>query len=101
MSKYINADNFIIPKGTIDDIAERGVPAIHDLLDIQPSADVRENTHREWKGGAFCGYDMYGETVITPITCSGCKYEVEEVSNFCPNCGAVMRYEMEVDEYDE
>ena len=42
MNKYINADEFKIPKGTVDDIAERGVIAIYDLLEIQPSADVVE-----------------------------------------------------------
>ena len=42
MSKYINADKFIIPKGTVDDIAKRGVIAIHDLLETQPNADVVE-----------------------------------------------------------
>ena len=42
MSKYINADKFKIPKGTVDDITERGVLAIYDLLDIQPSVNVVE-----------------------------------------------------------
>ena len=49
MTKYINADKFIIPKGTVDDIAKRGVVAIHDLLEIQPTADVVEVKHGEWE----------------------------------------------------
>ena len=84
MSKYINADEFIIPKGTVDDIAKRGVIAIHDLLEIQPSADVRENIHGEW-----IDYDDdYGS-----LACSICNKDApyDIPWDFCPNCGADMR----------
>lgn len=105
MSKYINADKFIIPKGTIDDIAERGVPAIHDLLDIQPSADVRENIHGENRNDKYAGCDQF--------ICSNCGIELQGWDrivraspkffdeiwefdfNFCPNCGADMQGETE------
>jgi hypothetical protein len=94
MSKYINADEFIIPKGTVDDIAKRGVIAIHDLLEIQPSANVRENIHGEWVEGdefLFCG-----ETYTTGDKCSVCgRTAMSYPWHFCPNCGAYMRGETE------
>ena len=42
MNKYISTYNFVVPKGTVNDIAERGVLAIHDLIESQPAANVIE-----------------------------------------------------------
>lgn len=99
MSKYINADKLIDEIiFNEEDVGIIGSKEVIDIIKNMPSADVRENIHGEWKGGAFCGYDMYGEAVITPIICSECKYEVEEVSNYCPNCGADMSRAIPVEE---
>ena len=77
MPKYINADKFVIPKGTVDDIAKRGVNAIHDLLEIQPSADV-----------------------VEVVRCEDCKYctgegdwcQNEKVRSMCCADGMVEHY---------
>lgn len=56
-------------------------------FDEEPSADVRENVHGEWihKDG------IYGVTF-----CSKCDFELHiNNSNFCPNCGADMKKEVE------
>lgn len=54
-----------------------------DLVDTFaeiPSADVASVVHGHWKINCD-GYYPY---------CSECLYEPEELSNYCPNCGAKM-----------
>ena len=90
MSKYIDAERltFVIKKnfghGTISPILQ--------LIDEQPTADVRENVKGEWIEDAIanniyrcseCGIDAPVEPT------RGTEYK----SNYCPNCGADMRGE--------
>lgn len=58
--------------------------AIEDLERI-PAEDVMIVTHGKWES----------EVIRKPFVqvlykCSKCKYLVDRVSNFCPNCGARM-----------
>ena len=88
MAEYIERKRlkFVIEKnfghGTIDPIIQ--------LIDIQPTADVRENVKGEWIEDAIanniyrcseCGIDAPVEPT------RGTEYK----SNYCPNCGADMR----------
>ena len=53
-----------------------------EIVDAQPTADVRENVRGEWINKGF----MVAE-------CSNCQEQFHEleIGNFCPNCGADMR----------
>ena len=42
MSKYIDIRKLKIPKGTVTDVKLRGVPAIVELLEKQPTVDAVE-----------------------------------------------------------
>ena len=51
-----------------------------NMIDAQPTADVRENVRGEW-------INMFGHGI-----CNICGYKGSPVlTNFCPNCGADMR----------
>lgn len=91
MPKYINADEFVIPKGTVDDIAKRGVIAIHDLLEIQPAADVRENIDGRWIL-IRKDYLTADGWIHNLYKCDMCGRQIDGGrENFCPSCGAMMR----------
>ena len=53
-----------------------------------PPADVRENVKGEWR--------VYEGN----ITCMHCGYPVDEITAFCPNCGADMRSRLQGTEID-
>ena len=86
MSRYIDAERltFVIKKnfghGTISPILQ--------LIDEQPTADVRENVKGEW-------IDCLEDDIVDVQICSVCGYKeyVIDKPNFCPNCGADMRGE--------
>lgn len=93
MSRYIDADKlkFVIEKnfghGTITPILQ--------LIDGQPTADVRENVHAEW---IFIPIDdsRGRRTGDIGCVCKKCTREIflpfsKDPYNFCPNCGADMR----------
>lgn len=59
--------------------------AYYEMLDIineQPTADVQEVKHGEWKAEGDCGITR----------CSVCGWTIEEdiEDNYCRNCGAKM-----------
>ena len=94
MSRYIDADLLK------DDWQENNgnYMCVEDAIDIQPTADVRENVRGEWQRMLFNGDTDY-------VRCSNCGMDFEyingvcylvaknELPNFCPNCGADMRHE--------
>ena len=55
------------------------------MVELEPSADVRENVSGEW----------IDERDPLTLKCSECGYRVMRYNNtnFCPNCGADMRGE--------
>lgn len=98
MNRYIDADKFAkqayeIAYPIIHDTNshERGLTliGISQLLDEQPTADVRENVKGRWIEKHYA------------INCSVCKkclwsspyIDLVKKFNFCPNCGADMRGE--------
>ncbi len=89
--RYIDADNLKerIPKDIHEDVFENcsncellDDKQVKELIDSQPTADVRENVMGEWISTGFM-----------EVKCSNCKETFHELesANFCPNCGADMR----------
>ena len=81
MSRYIDADDLleITFKNPI------GLTAFQNIIKRQPTADVRENVRGEW---IFPYEDKKYKR------CSACGktfYSIPATSNYCPNCGADMR----------
>lgn len=58
-------------------------------IEVQPTADVRENVHGEWQYGTY--YVQGREEKWLFPNCSICHKEFDKEYNFCPNCGADMR----------
>lgn len=91
--RYIDADKFAkqayeVAYPIVHDINshERGLTlmGIAQLLDEQPTADVRENVMGRWLHKKITDdYHVTGQ-------CSNC-HERRRIDNFCPNCGADMR----------
>lgn len=71
---YVQSDDDGWWTGTAQDMEE--------LLQGLPSADVRENVRGEWVHRKT--WDRY--------VCNKCSFEQPLSTNFCPNCGADMRY---------
>ena len=51
-------------------------------LNAQPTADVVEVVHGEWKPNNLNGFKIYD--------CSNCGIHIETTWNYCPHCGARM-----------
>ena len=108
MNRYIDADLMkqSIPNTKMDEFENcrycrlLDEEQVKDLIDAQPTADVRENVKGEWIWnpdgmdwgiGAWvcseCGSKpetwWESDKSIAPLRCSG--------SSYCPNCGADMR----------
>ncbi len=64
------------------------------VIDEQPPADVRENVRGEWVSDVAY-YDEEGCPCIVS-RCNQCG-EPNPETNYCPNCGADMRGENNVD----
>lgn len=102
MRRYIDADNFAkqaykaaYPIVHDTNSHERGLTlmGIAQLLDDQPTADVRENVRGEWienngRYGWHCN-QCNKDNVYAYITGNDGSNELQD--NFCPNCGADMR----------
>lgn len=58
-----------------------------EIVDAQPTADVRENVRGKWKRRIVDG------GWNANLVCSECGYTlmIEDGYHFCPNCGADMR----------
>ena len=59
-----------------------------DMIDDFPTAEVKPIVYGEW---LYTG-DMFNEGELVCSKC-GHKIDVADKSNFCPNCGAIMRKE--------
>ena len=61
--------------------------ALRDALSRVPTADVRENVRGEWLhiSDGYCDF----------LKCSQCGKTTDNQSNFCPNCGCLMKGEDE------
>lgn len=104
--RYIDADRLKerIPKDIHEDVFENcsncellDDEQVKELIDLQPTADVRENVKGEWIDCGIHGdwaweQDGHGNSYHI-WECSKCEYTIEHRSNYCPNCGADMREE--------
>ena len=98
MSRYIDADALkkticenVYPIADVFNSRDYGMfwtGGIEKAIDNQPTADVREVKRGEWKL-----YDtiMIGEVEVPFYQCSLCDCVIsEEMSIYCPRCGAEM-----------
>ena len=82
MSRYINADALKAHYAWWQNEEQK---TFDEIVDVQPTADVRENVKGEWK--IYC--DDKG--VVQDCYCDQCGFNSVIGGNFCPNCGASMR----------
>lgn len=61
---------------------------IAEVILAIPAADVREVVRAEWVFKWDAKKDP--KKLFTRIVCSECRLHTGQVSNFCPNCGAMM-----------
>ena len=87
MSRYIDVDLF---KKNNERLLDCDFPylcedTLEEIIDSEPTADVRENVKGEWV-----------ELRNGVKRCSVCKFTSNHLmtDNFCPNCGADMRGEV-------
>lgn len=96
--RYIDADNLKerIPKDIHEDVFENcsncellDDEQVKELIDLQPTADVRENVRGEWISKMYeCSRENYDQV----FCCSVCGVSNDwRRTNFCPHCGADMR----------
>ena len=108
MSRYIDADNLINElSAACMPIYEKGITgilgdnsSIADIINEQPTADVQEVKHGEWKSMFMVvAYEYAGKTFdFRGIKCSECGKEIISLihesfrpkPNYCPSCGARM-----------
>lgn len=99
MSRYIDADklkeHYMWWGGGFTANCKDGqkeVKKIFDeIIDLQPTADVRENVKGEWQPIEVQPY--FKKHFDTSVVCSVCHRKGNKRWNFCPNCGADMRGE--------
>ena len=98
MARYIDADMLkeLIDGGYDIDFSEtpETKAELLNMIDYQDTADVRENVRGEWID--WCRLHLDG-TFCWHRACSICGYErnddnPDKDTNFCPNCGADMRW---------
>ena len=87
MSRYIDADNTI---KAFTSVFEEYIDLTEfiEMIDKQPTADVRENVNGEWtkqtiESTYFTDWRVY--------ECPICGRMQVYMSPFCPNCGAKMK----------
>ena len=91
MSRYIDADKIIYTWLIDNDGKEHDGVTLQSVIDMMPTADVRENVRGEWirRDSRYVGWISFD--------CSVCGETLEldrETSNdfkYCPFCGADMR----------
>jgi len=77
MAKYIDADRLI------ETLNKEKVPFSEDVnyfIINAPAADVAEVRHGRWLKD-YTPHEPY---------CSVCDYRTSNLTNYCPNCGALM-----------
>ena len=82
MSRYIDADLLQ------EDFKEAHNGKRSLMIDIQPTADVRENVRGEWEERTIKSTDFANLLVYD---CPICGRTQLQSFPFCPNCGADMR----------
>lgn len=88
MSEYIERDRLLkVLEHNFYGIG--GADVMRQLIETQPAADVAPVVHGRWIHYPDCGVTR----------CSHCGWSIEECweSNYCPNCGARMDGENEMD----
>ena len=58
MSKFIDMDKLVLPKGIVDEIREKGVPVILDWLAEQESIEIVRCKDCKHRGESNDGYPM-------------------------------------------
>ena len=100
MSRYIDADKIEydeIYKGDSTTFEFRKkIVAYKEQVDDIPAADVRENIRGEWIQDK---HEMAGYGYFDCSVCGADFYDIEGF-NFCPNCGADMRGDNNVQRND-
>lgn len=85
MSRYIDADKL---KQHYAWWNNEDKETFDEIVDAQPTADVRENVKGKWL------QDKHDEAGYGYFDCSVCGADFYDVYDFCPNCGADMRADM-------
>ena len=97
MSRYVRTSDLnnaiMSTKPELGVLAEEIATIFERIVQIVPTADVRENVRGEWIDDTETDDD--GEIVYRGIHCSKCQYSIPYVglksgTNFCPSCGAIM-----------
>ena len=81
MRKYIDVDKL---KQHYSWWSENDKKDFDDIVNMQPTANVRENVRGKW---------IYQDEDLEKngfYICSVCKHSMIATTNFCPNCGADM-----------
>lgn len=95
MSRYIDADSLLTKIKAYRPYMYLGEDALSyaiKMVELEPSADVRENVRGEWI------YDAEAYPLGNPYghyDCDQCGESVPNKTNFCPNCGCSMKGEDE------
>lgn len=86
---YIDTSKITIPKGFFEDL---NTPKLLDWLNSQPTVDVVEVRHGEWKAKFHNSVSGRGRnTHYATFKCSECqKWNGTHRQNYCPSCGAKM-----------
>jgi len=85
MRRYIDAESLLTKIKAYRPYMYLGEDALSyaiKMVELEPSADVRENVRGEWLhiSDGYCDF----------LKCSQCGKTTDSRSNFCPNCGAQM-----------
>lgn len=99
MSRYIDADKIIYTWLIDNDGKEHDGVTLQSVIDMMPTADVRENVKgewlphpnkdfREWDVCSACGVGCKRREYELGI--AGMEYMTEYNYPYCPNCGAKM-----------
>ena len=84
MSRYIDADLLQ------EDFKEAHNGKRSLMIDVQPTADVRENVRAKMD---IIEVGIQGKDKIYTCACSNCGHVCDMQDNFCRHCGADMRGE--------
>ena len=104
MSRYIDADKLQKELASMwyeSNISVTGI-SVSELIDEQPTADVRENVKGRWVE-VVDRTEMYDKEGVKTwgmlFQCNQCGFVLNAIEghtgqyNYCPNCGADMRGE--------
>ena len=101
MRRYIDADKLINELEPVVKSAafknrniRSNVNKCWEIVNNQPTADVRENVRGEWRT-TYLDHVAMGERPKI-LYCSVCNQCIAYPTNFCPNCGASMRGDNDV-----